>query len=91
LLRGNISGNCAGFRLSCTAGGYTTTNAGDLFNASGTWEWSNPKTGQIILDTDRSATINSLTTTQFVFSFTFSGIGSVSSGAGGEYVITVVR
>jgi hypothetical protein len=87
----NISGNYAGFVLSFTDGGYTTTNAGDLFNATGTWEWSNPDAGEIILDTDRSITINSLTTTQFVFSFTFSGTGSVSSGTGGEYVITVVR
>tara|TARA_R110001592_G_scaffold122032_1_gene328365 strand:- start:127 stop:558 length:432 start_codon:yes stop_codon:yes gene_type:complete len=91
-LDGNdISGNYDGFMLSFTNGGYTTTNAGELLNATGTWEWSNPQAGEITLDGDRSVTINNLTTSQFMFSFTFSGSGGVRAGTEGSYLITVVK
>ena len=81
--------NYQGFRLSFTEGGYTTINAGDLFKATGTWSWTNSNTvNELILDDGKSITIQTLTTSQFVFSFTQSE-GGVRAGAAGNYTIRV--
>lgn len=82
--------NYRGFSLSFTDGGYNTTNAGDLFKASGTWEWTDDSATQIILDDGKTVTINSLTTSLFVFSFTRLD-GPVRAGLSGSYIITVER
>lgn len=90
----DISNNYPGFVLSFTDGGYTTSNAGELFSATGTWKWSDLEAGELVLDENRPITIISLNTSQFVFSFTFSGAGNVSAGmegTTGDYMITVVK
>lgn len=86
----NVSPNYPGFALSFTDGGYTTTNAGDLFNASGTWEWTDEDAQTLTLDDGKLIMINSLTTTEFIFSFTKSE-GSVRAGIEGNYVVTVIK
>ena len=81
--------NYQGFRLSFTEGGYVTTNAGDLFQASGTWEWANETTtNQILLDDGKNITIQSLTISQFNFTF-IQLEGGVRAGVEGNYAITV--
>lgn len=81
--------NYDGFRLSFTESGYTTTNAGDLFKASGTWDWANSNTvNELSLDDGKSIIIQSLSTTQFVFSFTQSE-GGIRAGVSGNYTISV--
>ena len=80
--------NYAGFNLSFTNGGYTSTNVGELFKASGTWRWANSSTtNELSLDDGKSITIQSLTTSQFIFTFTKTG--GVRAGTAGNYTITV--
>lgn len=81
--------NYEGFNLSFTDGGYNTSNAGTLFQATGTWEWANESTTtQINLDDGKSVNIQNLSTTEFVFSF-IQTTGGVSSGTNGDYLVTL--
>jgi hypothetical protein len=81
--------NYQGFNLSFTNVGYTTTNAGELFKASGTWSWANQSTTtRINLDDGKLINIQDLTTNRFVFAFTQSD-GAVRAGVAGNYTITV--
>jgi hypothetical protein len=81
--------NYEGFNLSFSSTGYTTTNAGTLFRATGTWSWaSESTTTQINLDDGKTINIQDLSTTRFVFTFTKS-VGSVRAGVAGNYTITV--
>lgn len=59
----DISLNFANFSLSFANGTYQTTNAGDLFSASGTWEWVNENARQLILDSGEEVNIQNLTET----------------------------
>ena len=86
----NVSANYPGFALSFANGTYTTTNAGDLFKASGTWQWAGESAEVVNLDDGKVVNINSLTTSKFVFSFTKSD-GPVRAGLAGNYVITVEK
>ena len=86
----DVSANYPGFALSFAEGTYTTTNAGDLFRASGTWEWAGESAAAVNLDDGKVVSINSLTTTKFVFSFTKQD-GPVRAGIAGNYVITVEK
>ena len=86
----NVSANYPGFALSFANGTYTTTNAGDLFKASGTWEWAGESAEVVNLDDGKVVNINSLTTSKFVFSFTKSD-GPVRAGLAGNYVVTVEK
>jgi len=88
----DLSLNYPGFGLSFTNGGYGTTNAEDLFNASGTWTWADDEAQMITLDDGKQITIRSLNETEFVFSFSFSGSGGQANlvdGIAGSYVISV--
>mgnify|MGYP005817246683 CR=1 FL=1 len=86
----NVSPNYPGFALSFASGTYTTSNAGNLFSASGTWEWVDEEATQVILDDGKLITIDLLNTGKFVFSFTKSD-GPVRAGVAGNYVITVLK
>ncbi len=86
----DVSANYPGFSLSFTEGGYTTTNGGDLFSASGTWEWLGEEGNQVALDDGKEITLTSLTLSRFVFTFTKSD-GPVRAGIAGNYVVTVTR
>ncbi len=87
----DISLNFPGFSLSFTDGGYTTTNAGDLFRASGTWTWTDEQAGEVDLDDGKMLTIVNLTENIFNFTFDFAGTGGVANGIGGSYEIIVVK
>ncbi|KOF02573.1 hypothetical protein AWW67_01065 [Roseivirga seohaensis] len=87
---GNVAANYVGFTLSFTNGAFTTTNAGDLFPATGTWEWVGEGTNQIRTGRGKLVTITSLTTTNFEFSFTKTASNSVA-GVSGNYVIKVTK
>ncbi|WP_420387525.1 hypothetical protein [Roseivirga sp.] len=86
----DVSANYPGFALSFTSTSYTTTNAGDLFRASGTWEWSDESGRVVDLDDGKVINIQQLTPSKFVFSFTKSD-GPVRAGIAGNYVITVEK
>lgn len=84
--------NFAGFSFSFADGTYNTSNAGDLFRATGTWSWQDQQAQRITIDDGKSITITTLTEQQFVFSFTSGGTGGVANsgeGIAGNYTITV--
>lgn len=86
----DVSLNYAGFSLSFTDGNYMTTNAGDLFSATGTWEWIDQEARSLRLQDGKEVTIGTLTETSFVFSFSFTRpIANLESGTSGSYTITV--
>ena len=86
----DVSANYPDFGLSFTDGSYTTTNAGELFNASGTWDWSDESGRTVDLDDGKIINIQQLTPIKFVFSFTKSD-GPVRAGVAGNYIITVEK
>lgn len=89
----DVSSNYSGFALSFNDGTYTTTNAGSLFNATGTWEWasSDPEEAdQIILDDGKTIAINTISAAVFIFSFNKSD-GPVRAGVAGNYQIRVEK
>lgn len=80
-----------GFSFTFSDGTYQSTNAGELFNASGTWEWGSETTiNEILLDDGKVLNIQSFTTSQLVFSFTQSD-GGVRYGIAGNYVVTLIK
>ena len=83
----DVSANYPGFSLSFANGTYQTTNAADLFDASGTWEWVDTEARQIRLNDGKEITIQTLTLNQFVFTFTFAGASA--AGIAGNYTVTV--
>lgn len=90
----DVSLNYEGFGLSFTDGTYQTVNAGELFDASGTWQWADEQAQQIRLGDGKTITIIELTETLFQFSFTFSSTGGVANGVDGvdgNYEIAVVK
>lgn len=92
----NESLNYSGFSLSFTSERYTTSNAGVLFNATGTWSWTDASTAnQVTLDDGKVITINTLNTSNFNFSFThYGGTGGVANGPygiHGSYTINVYK
>ena len=86
------------------ANNYTTLNSGgpsgqnQLFNASGTWEWANGTTNNLINlvgETDKgSLTVTELTTNRFAFRFqqlSDRGTANGVDGLAGNYTITLTR
>ncbi len=88
----DATANFTGFAFTFTDGTYTTTNAGNMFRASGTWEWTDEEAQQLSVDDGKTITIVTLTETLFVFTFTSDGNpGAANHGEGiaGNYTITV--
>ena len=78
-----------GFSLSFTEAGYTSSNAGKLFKASGTWKWKDGKTAKLITLGTKELTITELTKSKLVFTFTFAGAGA--AGIAGSYAVTLTK
>ena len=85
----DVSLNYRGFSLSFDDGSYITSNAGDLFNASGTWEFVDEEARLLRLDNALEIRIITLSESIFEFSFFSNGVGGAAAGIGGNYVITV--
>ncbi|OEK00318.1 hypothetical protein BFP97_01775 [Roseivirga sp. 4D4] len=84
----DVSANYPGFSLSFADGTYQTSNGADLFNASGTWGWTDEQARTIRLDGNGlDITIQTLTVNRFVFSFSFAG--ATRAGIAGNYTVTV--
>ncbi|MFY0593867.1 hypothetical protein [Roseivirga sp.] len=83
----DVSLNYQGFSLSFADGTYQTSNAGDLFNASGTWDWLDENAQQILLDSGEEVTIEELSLVTFRFSFFHSGNNAF--GTRGNYTVTL--
>lgn len=85
----DISLNYPGFTLSFADGTYQTTNGGDLFRATGTWQWADEAGRVLTLDTGEDVTIVKLT--QSDFEFTFFHAGNVRAGIQGNYTVNVSK
>lgn len=86
----DVSLNYNGFGLSFTDGGYTTSNAGDLFGAQGNWSWGGDSAELVLLDDGKSISILQLTESVFEFSF-FHNNGSQAYGINGQYTVALVK
>lgn len=87
----DISLNYTGFELSFADGTYTTINAGSLFDANGTWHWTDGTvTNSITLGDGRVVTIRGISESQFIFSFYKANRGS-AAGIEGNYVVTLTK
>lgn len=85
----DISANYPGFTLSFADGSYQTQNGGDLFSATGSWEFLDEEARMIRLDSGEEITIINLTESEFEFSFLSDGNGGSAAGIGGNYLITL--
>lgn len=86
----DVSANYSGFTVRLSEGTYQTTNAGDLFSASGTWTWLGQSTTQFNLDDGKTISIEQVETDRWVFSFTQSNGGTIE-GVEGLYRITLTK
>ncbi|MFY0591766.1 hypothetical protein [Roseivirga sp.] len=83
----DVSANYPGFALSFSDGTYATTNGADLFDATGTWEWTDEQARSLRLNDGKEINIQTLTDNKFVFGFSLSG--ATRSGINGNYTVTV--
>ena len=79
-----------GFSLSFTKTGYTSSNAGKLFKASGTWKWKDDKTDKLITLGTKELTITELTKSKLVFTFTLARAAG-AAGIPGSYAVTLTK
>lgn len=86
----DVSANYPGFNLSFNEGTYSTSNAKQLFSATGTWTWLDEEARMIRLDDGKELTISTLNEFRFTFTFNFAD-GGVRAGIPGNYTISVVR
>lgn len=84
----NVTDRYSGFTLTIEDGTYTTTNAGDLFPASGTWEWVGESDDMVITGSGKEITITELTEAQFSFRFLKTEQNAVA-GISGNYSMTL--
>ena len=80
--------------LTFTASGYTTTNGGPVWPASGTWKFVDGAARKIIRNDDLEITITEITDTSLKFSLTWNantfGSGRTSSVAG-NHLFTLTK
>jgi len=69
---------------------YRTSNAGDLFRASGTWDWGSDSKNSMILSEGKTLNIQSQSSSRLVFTFTYTD-GGVRSGISGNYTLTLEK
>ena len=69
---------------------YRTSNAGDLFRASGTWDWGSENKNSLVLSEGKTLNIQSQSSSRLVFTFTFTD-GGVRSGISGNYTLTLEK
>ena len=85
----------SGFAMTLGNQTYTTTNAGSLFAASGTWRWSGAQAAdKITLSEGKELTIKQLTANQLVFEFKLAAAASERAGlagVSGSYTITLSK
>ncbi|MCE7993064.1 MAG: hypothetical protein HEP71_13840 [Roseivirga sp.] len=80
-----------GFTATLAEGTYNTTNAGELFESSGTWIWLGESSTSFSLDDGKTITITDLTESRLVISFTHTGSGGIANGVAGAYVVTLTK
>ena len=69
---------------------YRTSNAGDLFRASGTWDWVSDSKNSMILSEGKTLAIQIRQPSRLVLTFNYAD-GGVRSGISGNYTITLEK
>ena len=69
---------------------YRTSNAGDLFRASGTWDWGSENKNSLVLSEGKTLNIQSQSSSRLVFTFTYTD-GGVRSDISGNYTLTLEK
>lgn len=84
----DVSSVYDGFTMNIQGGTFTTTNAGDLFPASGTWQWAGESDTRILTGRGKEISLVRLdeSTLEFIFLKT---TGNSRSGVSGNYHITL--
>lgn len=75
-----------GFSITIGDGSFTTTNAGGLFPAQGTWDWVGDSDNMIMTGRGKSITITTLSASSAVLSFIKTSANQ-AAGSSGSYVI----
>lgn len=86
----NISDRYDGFGMNVGNLSFTTTNAGNLFPATGTWQWVGTSDNSVTTGNGKEITITQLSTTRFIFTFQKTDQNAVA-GVPGSYVVTLTR
>lgn len=86
----DVSSRYDGFSMDIDNGSFTTTNAGNLFPATGTWSWVGTSDNQVTTGNGKSITITTLTSSRIVFSFLKTD-QNVAAGIPGNYVVTLTQ
>ena len=86
----NVNANYVGFTLVVGDGTFTTTNAGDLFPSTGTWQWVGQTDNQAQTGRGKALTFTTLNATTFAFSFTKTS-SNAAAGVSGNYVMTLKK
>jgi len=69
---------------------YRTSNAGDLFRASGTWDWVSDSKNSMILSEGKTLAIQIRQPSRLVLTFNYTN-GGVRSGISGNYTLTLEK
>ena len=92
----NRSLNFVGFKISMDSDTngqdktYTTANAGDLFSASGTWDWASERKNSMVLSEGKTLSIQAQQPSRLVLFFNYTN-GGVRSGISGNYTLTLEK
>ena len=86
----DVSSRYDGFSLDIEDGTFTTTNAGSLFPANGTWTWVGTSDNQVTTGNGKQITITELSGTRIVFNFMKTD-QNVAAGGPGHYVVTLTH
>lgn len=86
----DVSDKYTGFTMNIGNGSFNTTNAGELFPASGTWSWVGETDNQVTTGSGKDITLTTLSSTQLVFTFTKTSSNGMA-GANGNYTITLTK
>lgn len=84
----DVSDSYTGLTITIGDGTFTTTNAGDLFPATGTWDWIGETNNMIRTGRGKEITLNTLNETSTILSF-LKTTGNQAAGISGSYVITM--
>ncbi len=69
---------------------YRTSNAGDLFRASGTWDWASERKNSMVLSEGKTLSIQAQQPSRLVLFFNYTN-GGVRSGISGNYTLTLEK
>ncbi len=88
--------NFVGFKISIDSDTngqektYNTENAGDLFSASGTWDWGSESKNSLVLSEGKTLNIQTQQSGRLVLTFNYTN-GGVRAGISGNYILTLEK